>query len=223
MTALYNIAKFSAAWCLAAVAIYSLVPEECRIGDASRLTTVVLITFVSGLGWLAYHVISSRQGPSIERQGQGDGQFQVTEIHSDELKTEIASSKTIRVFCSGSDTYRSFLLAMNRPLRQGSTIKVLMRADDTDARHDHLTSIALKWQDDIASRDVAVEVRAVAWSPVMIRGWLLDERLAVFGFYHRVGGRTRGQGRSTFSVTDTKMVEELIDVFDATFQQGEPL
>lgn len=208
---------FGASWIMICFGIaYQYFPEACKIGDWSKTTTLVIV-LAAGSGWFFLFSIKSGHMDFTRR-----GKVRRVEITSDIVGEKLKSAKTIRIFCSQSGSYRAFIHNRVSSLREGTTIKVMMRADSTNARRDELRNAAEKWRSDIAGRGVTVEISAVDWSPIMFRGWLF-ENAAVVGWYHRTTNRTLGQEKRPFLIDDQETIQDLTTTFDAIFADGEKL
>jgi len=201
-------------WILACFGFVQNFPETCKIWDWSRMTTATVLSLVASSGWFVVSAIVQWGGELPGRK-----KLRRVELFSDTVAKKFKSAKTIRIFCSQSESYRGFIHDRVSSLQEGACIKVMMRNDSTQARLDDLKKVAARWHNDIAGRGVTVEIRAVEWSPLMFRGWLF-EKTAVIGWYERTNGRTIGQGKSALFIEDEETVQGLQTTFDDVFREG---
>lgn len=207
----------SVVWILGCFEFVQYFPEACKIGDWSRMTTATVLALAATSGWFVVAAIGLWGGELPGRR-----KLRRVDLLSDSVGKKLKSTKTIRIFCSQSGSYRAFIHNRVSSLLEGTSIKVMMRADSTQARLDDLKKAAAKWRNDIAGRGVTVEISAVEWSPLMFRGWLF-EKTAVIGWYHRTAACTLGQGHKALLIEDEETVQGLIATFDAVFQEGTKL
>ena len=204
-------------WILGCFEFVQYFPEACKIGDWSRMTTATVLALAASSGWFVVGAIVLGGGELPGRK-----KLRRVELLSDTVAKKLKSAKTIRIFCSQSESYRGFIHDRVSSLQDGACIKVMMRNDSTQARLDDLKKVAARWHNDIAGRGVTVEIRAVKWSPLMFRGWLF-ENTAVIGWYQRTAVRTIGQGKMALFIEDEETVQGLTATFDAVFLEGTTL
>ena len=214
-----SIVVATAVWLYSCFQFVQYLPRGCEIGDWSRTTSAIVLAAAASSGWMIVSgIVLFGSLPFGSRQS-----LRKLAILSDAVGSRLTSACAIRIFCSQSESYRGFVHDRVKSLKPGSTIKVLMRNDNSATRLDDLRKVAERWKNDISGRGVNVDVRAVSWSPIMFRGWLFDEDSAVIGWYNRTPIRTLGQGDDTFLIEDKDMVKGLASTFDAVFETGTQL
>lgn len=207
----------SAVWIYGCFQAVQYFPDSCRVLDWSRATTATLFCIVASGGYLLATGLVAL--PIASKRGK----LSSTKLTSELVVGALKKATVIRVFCSQAESYRGFVHSHCADLANGVTIKVMMRGDGTAGRLGDLQKVADRWHHDIGGRGVSVEVAAVDWSPMMLRGWVFDQEAAVIGWYTRTGGRTTGGGDPGFVIHDREVIRQITETFDKVFLTGQTL
>lgn len=153
------------------------------------------------------------------------------------LKEAIRETLILRVFASGSESAKQLLNSCSDIAtgRSGALqVRVLMRNEVSNAgRITELNNQIHRWKTDVAdalsTTSFKVECAFAFYStPVMIRGYIFDNRLALLSWYSRCGeGRYRSPATLPFFMLsdeseDAKlMIGSASKIFDCYFELGQ--
>lgn len=111
------------------------------------------------------------------------------------LTAHFSHIKTLRIFASGSETYRTLLLSFLDviQLNEKLEIRILIRDDGSPIRKQKVSEAYAKWKNDIDSNFRTETVIRTYRSPCMLRGFIFDEKSAILGWYYSSPEGTQGQ------------------------------
>lgn len=142
-----------------------------------------------------------------------------------QLKELIANRKEVRIFASGSETYRTALLSAlsNCEIKSKLSIKVLIRHDGTDIRRLNIQKAQDKWKDIDNKYNTNTEIRTYS-STVFLRGFIFDAEKALLGWY-LVAEKTEGQDIPAILLSDNNdnsriIIEFAKRTFDEVFSKA---
>ncbi len=143
------------------------------------------------------------------------------------LKTYFKDIKTLRIFASGSETYRTLLLSFLQEinLNQKVDIKVLVRDDGSEQRKIKNSESLLKWAKDIDSNYNTNTTIKTYNSSLMLRGMMFDSKSAILGWYFNDIKGTQGQNIPAHIISNNndyakKVIDFAIKTFDDLFING---
>lgn len=133
----------------------------------------------------------------------------------------------LKIFASGSETYRTLLLSFLQEceLKHKLKIKILVRNDETLLREQKIKEALDKWREDIDHKyNTMTEIRSYNFS-ISLRGLILDKKTAMLGWYYRGSKQTIGQDIPvTIFTNDLKQSKKIVnfasETFDKIFENG---
>ena len=141
----------------------------------------------------------------------------------DSVLKEAVSADKLRIFASGSQTMQRALHPHVAGITHNISIELLVRTDGSLARQGDIAQEVERWRRDIQKANVKLAIRSYSFEPVMVRGIIVDDRIAFTGWYYREAGSTHGQSDPVFRVTDESYVSAICTLFDRMFAAGTPL
>lgn len=201
--------------------LYSIVdqiPFSCGLGlfglnEKQTTTAIVSIAFV---GWICFFTLLKVSSLIPWR-----ARLKRTLLTEDSVIKEVKKAKVLRVFASGSNSARSLIHSRISTITHNMEIKVLIRTDGSPEREAILAKEISRWRRDIQKGNIELSIVKYSFDPVMFRGWIIDESVAIIGWYCRHEGATLGQADVAFRINDKDFVKQLIVIFDRLFIKGE--
>lgn len=142
------------------------------------------------------------------------------------VREQLSKSRCVRIFASGSETYRLLLLSLLPALhlKERLELRVLVRDDGSPSRKAKLSEAISKWHDIDEKFNTRTIVRTYDYD-VMFRGWIFDQKAALVGWYERRNGKTCGQDDLAYFLQGgnkqcDSAITVLTRVFDKYFDSG---
>lgn len=132
----------------------------------------------------------------IHRSQKKDDIIKFSHLSNSATLTDLFFKKQhVRIFASGSETYRNAILPILPAceLKNKLCIQILVRDDGTTERMDKILEAKKKWKNDIDNNNnVTTEIRKYT-SEVFLRGIISDSEIAALGWYYVSQDGTKGQ------------------------------
>lgn len=156
------------------------------------------------------------------------------------FEKELPQSNCLRIFASNGETAKSLFLAFHRKnllMHNNLNVQVLMRSINGDTNRDEqLKNQAQRWESDVdnllsnSNHRMQTSFRLYE-CPVMLSGYIFDDRIAMLAWYSRPngGGRHRSLPNPPLiylSAEDSdskKLLDDAIKIFDCHYSTGREL
>lgn len=157
------------------------------------------------------------------------------------FENELSQSSCVRIFASNGESAKNLFLAFHRSnlLNKSLKIQVLLRSIDGDPNRDKVLENQVRtWKSDVdkllsrPDRNLTVKTSfALYQCPVMLSGYIFDERAAMLAWYSRPSGNNRHRSLpnppliylQSEEQVSKKLLDEAVKLFDCHFKAGKEL
>jgi len=151
----------------------------------------------------------------------------------DMLKRLIEGSTEIKIFSSGSETYRIKLNIIFKLIKvdKKKTIKILIRDDGSPQRNDKINEEIRKWKIVVENNNTQmVDFEFKRYEPaegsVMLRGYIFDNNYAILGWYlntveYRYGNNCPMVLYSDVEIHQSEIIKFAIKTFEYFYKKKE--
>lgn len=156
------------------------------------------------------------------------------------FEKELPQSNNVRIFASNGEAAKNLFLdfrSKKNSLMHNLNVQVLLRSINGDInRESHLKDQVQRWKTDVddllSESNLKMQTSFKLWEcPVMLAGYIFDDRVAMLAWYSRPEGTNRHRSLakpplvylSSEDPDSKKLLDEAIKLFDCHYNSGKEL